>query len=72
MKYRRWRDGAELSFAAGVALLPGKNTVSGHFACCDCGLVHIHKYRITKRGTLKITSTRDAKATAELRRRRKA
>jgi len=60
MKKQRFRqafDGVEISLAAGVALKPG-NTIYGEVKCCKCGLVHTHRYRITKRGTLKMTAWR--------------
>ena len=55
---RQVYDGEEISLAAGVALLPGKNAVQGESTCCNCGIVHLRRYRITKRGTLKMTSWR--------------
>ena len=56
-KFRQVYDGVEVSLAAGVALKPG-NAIFGLAQCCDCGLVHKRRYRITKRGTLKMTSWR--------------
>ena len=56
-RFRQAYDGEEISLAGGVALRPG-NTISGEVKCCKCGLVHIHRYRITKRGTLKLTTWR--------------
>ena len=54
---RQMYDGVELSLAAGIALRPGKQII-GDVKCCRCGLVHTHRYRITKRGTLKLTAWR--------------
>lgn len=56
-KPRQAYDGVEVSLAAGVALKPG-NSISGEIICCGCGLTHIHRYRITRRGTLKLTAWR--------------
>ena len=55
--FRQMQDGNEVSLAAGVALRPG-TAIFGEVKCCDCGLVHTHRYRLTKRGTLKMTSWR--------------
>lgn len=56
-RVRQMKDGVEYSLAAGVALRPG-NSISGEVTCCKCGLTHTHRYRITKRGTLKLTAWR--------------
>ena len=62
-RFRTMRDGVEISLAGGVALKPG-NFLIGDHRCCDCGLTHRHRYRITSRGTLKLTSWRLPKNTA--------
>lgn len=54
------RDGVEVSLAAGVALRPGR-AIEGEVTCCGCGLVHLHRYRLTKQGTLKLTAWRKDK-----------
>jgi len=41
-------------------------------ACCDCNLVHSIDYRISKDGALEVRFRRDNRATAALRRRKKA
>jgi hypothetical protein len=66
-RMRTARDGEEVSLAGGVALRPGSGRVRGQMICCDCGLVHIHEYRITKRGTLMLRTTRDEEATKQWR-----
>lgn len=57
LRKRLMIDGKEYSLAAGIALRPGTSIV-GDVECCRCGLVHTHRYRITSRGTLKLTSWR--------------
>lgn len=54
---RKMEDGKEYSLAAGIALRPG-TSIFGEITCCKCGLTHTHRYRITKRGTLKLTAWR--------------
>ena len=56
-KFRQAFDGVEISLAAGIALKPG-NVIYGEVRCCKCGLVHTHRYRLTTRGTLKMTTWR--------------
>lgn len=41
-------------------------------ACCDCSLVHVIDYRISKEGALEVRFRRDNRATAAMRRRKKA
>lgn len=57
MKSRQMVDGEEVSLATGIALRPG-TSIWGKVTCCRCGLTHTHRYRISKRGTLKLTSWR--------------
>lgn len=54
-RFRQAYDGEEISLAAGVALKPG-NAIYGELRCCRCGLTHTHRYRVTRRGTLKLTT----------------
>lgn len=68
--YRHVSDGEEVSLACGVRIEPGRGIAVGKIMCCDCGLVHVHAYRLTKRGTLKMRTWRDMKATAARRRRK--
>ncbi len=37
-------------------------------ACCDCGLVHVHRYRIRGKTLIEVRVWRDERATAARRR----
>ena len=36
--------------------------------CCDCGLVHVYRFEITKTGRMRFRAWRDNRATANTRR----
>jgi hypothetical protein len=36
--------------------------------CCDCGLVHVYRFRVTESGAVEFQVRRDNRATAQVRR----